>query len=84
MARAQQKKDTIKEAYLKKLGAHIAKLRKEAKLNQTELALRCDKDKQSIQRLEQGGMNPTAFYLSQIADGLDVDQKELLNFKQHN
>lgn len=82
MAKAQRKKDIVRDAYLKKLGGHIAKLRKEAGLNQSELALQCDKDKQSIQRLEQGRMNPTAFYLSQIADGLAVDQKELLNFKR--
>lgn len=76
MAIAQSKK----EAYLKKLGAHITKLRVNAGLNQKELGLRCDKDKQSIQRLEKGRMNPSAFYLSEIAEALEVEQKVLLDF----
>lgn len=71
-----------KENYLKKLGAHIAKLRQKQALSQAELGFRCDKDKQSIQRLEKGRMNPTAYYLSEIAEGLDIDPKELLNFKK--
>ncbi|XVJ66906.1 MAG: helix-turn-helix transcriptional regulator [Lacibacter sp.] len=78
MAVAQPKK----QAFLIKLGAHIAKLREREGITQTELGFRCDKDKQSIQRLEKGRMNPSAYYLSEIAEGLGIDQKELLNFKK--
>jgi transcriptional regulator with XRE-family HTH domain len=77
MAKAVSKK----EVFTKKLGRHIAKLRREAGLNQSELASLCDKDRQSIQRLESGGMNPTAFYLSEIAIALNVPLKELLDFE---
>lgn len=77
MAKAVSKKDL----FTKKLGKHIAKLRREAGLNQSELASLCDKDRQSIQRLESGGMNPTAYYLTEIAIALKVPVKELLNFE---
>jgi len=69
-----------KEKFLKKLGANVARLRKEEGLSQTELALRCEKDKQSLNRLEKGRINPSAFYLQQIAAELKVPVKELLNF----
>lgn len=69
-----------KDLYLKKLGAHIATLREKAGLSQTELALRCDKDKQSLNRLEKGRINPSAFYLSEIARELKIPAKDLLDF----
>lgn len=71
----------IKEAFLKKLGRNIARLREEAGLSQTELALRCDKDRQSLNRLEKGRINPSVFYLSQIADELKTHVKNLLDFE---
>jgi len=71
---------TTKEVFLKKLGKNIARLREEAGLSQTELALRCDKDRQSLNRLEKGRINPSAFYLSEIAVELKVPVKELFDF----
>lgn len=70
-----------KEAYLKKLGKHIAQIREKAGLSQSELALRCDKDRQSINRLEKGRMNPTAYYLSELAAELNIPVKDLLDFE---
>ena len=70
-----------KEAFLKKLGKHIAQVRQQVGLSQSELALRCDKDRQSINRLEKGRMNPTAYYLSQLASELDIPVKEMLDFE---
>jgi len=49
-------------------------------LSQTELALRSDKDRQSLNRLEKGRINPSAYYLKEIADELNVSVKELLEF----
>jgi Predicted transcriptional regulators len=69
-----------KEVFLKKLGKNITRLREKAGLSQTELALRCDKDRQSLNRLEKGKINPTAFYLSQIALELNTPLKTLLDF----
>jgi putative transcriptional regulator len=70
-----------KETFLKKLGKNIARLREEAGLSQTELALRCDKDRQSLNRLEKGRINPSIFYLLQISAELKISLKELLDFE---
>lgn len=69
-----------KEMLLKKVGKNVARLREKAGLNQSELALRCDKDKQSLNRLEKGRINPSVFYLHQIASELNLSLKELLDF----
>jgi putative transcriptional regulator len=70
-----------KDVFLKKLGKNIARLREKAGLSQTELALRCDKDRQSLNRLEKGRINASAYYLSEIAAELQVPVKELLDFE---
>ncbi|MEK7585790.1 MAG: helix-turn-helix transcriptional regulator [Patescibacteria group bacterium] len=70
-----------KDVFLKKLGKNIARLREKAGLSQTDLALRCDKDKQSLNRLEKGRINPSAFYLSEIAAELRIPLKELFDFE---
>lgn len=70
-----------KETFLKKVGKHIALLREKRGLSQTELALRCDKDKQSLNRLEKGKINPSIFYLKEIADELGISLKELLDIQ---
>jgi transcriptional regulator with XRE-family HTH domain len=69
-----------KEIFLKKLGNNIARLREKAGLSQTELALRCDKDRQSLNRIEKGRTNPTAYLLLQIASELKIPAKDLLDF----
>ena len=69
-----------KDQYLKKLGEHIAKLREDAGLSQAELALRCDKDRQSLNRLEKGHINPSVFYLKELAQELKLPVKNLLDF----
>jgi len=70
-----------KETFLKKVGKHIALLREKKGLSQTELALRCDKDKQSLNRLEKGKINPSIYYLKEIAEELGVSLKELLDIQ---
>lgn len=70
-----------KDTFLKKLGKNIAGLREKAGLSQTDLALRCDKDKQSLNRLEKGRINPSAYYLSEIATELNVPLWKLLDFE---
>ena len=47
-----------KKAFLKKLAARIIYLREKQGVSQAELAEKCDKDKQSINRLEKGSVNP--------------------------
>lgn len=69
-----------KKEFLLKLGQNIKKLRKEKGINQSELARLCDKDRQAIERIENGKVNPTAYILYQIAKGLNVDLKTLMDF----
>ncbi len=64
-----------------KLGKQVVKIRKEKGWSQAELARNCDKDKQSIIRLEQGHINASSFYLFQIAEGLGIKMKDLVDFK---
>ena len=70
-----------KEVFLKKLGKNITRLREKIGLSQAGLALRCDKDKQSLNRLEKGRINPSAYYLSEIAAELKVPLNELFDFE---
>jgi putative transcriptional regulator len=68
-----------KAVMLKKLGTRIRKIRMDKGLSQSQLANEVDKDQQSIQRLEAGKINPSYFYLCEIADGLGVNIKEFLS-----
>lgn len=61
-----------KEQLLKKLGKRIQEIRKEKGITQVELANSIGKDQQSIQRLEAGGVNPSFYYLVEVAKGLDI------------
>ena len=70
-----------KEQYLKELGKQIVKLRKERNMSQSELANRCGKDPQSLERVENGKSNPTSYYLYEIAQGLKVSVKDFFDFK---
>jgi transcriptional regulator with XRE-family HTH domain len=69
------------ENFQKKLGKHIAVLRKAAGLTQTELALRIDKDRQWMNYIEKGNGNPTVKTLFLIAIELNLPLKELLDFE---
>ena len=70
-----------KDDLLKELGKRIVQIRKEKNLTQTDLAARVKKDQQSIQRLEKGNVNPSFYYLYEIADGLEISINDLINFK---
>ena len=72
--------DKSKQIFLKKLGERIAALREEKGFNQSQLAAECDKDRQSINRLEKGNINPSAYYLMQIAKALNVSISQLFEF----
>lgn len=69
-----------KEELQKQIGTRIRRLREERDLTQWDLASAIGKDQQSIQRLEAGRINPSLFYLHQIARGLSLELKDLLNF----
>ena len=70
----------FKKTLLLKLGRQIKLLREQKGLSQTELANTINKDQQSIQRLESGNINPSFYYLYEVAIGLQVSINELLDF----
>jgi transcriptional regulator with XRE-family HTH domain len=67
-----------KEVLLKNLGTRIRELRSEKGISQAQLAHSIGKDQQSIQRLEAGNINPSYFYLCEIAQGLNIKLEELI------
>lgn len=67
-----------KEILLKKLGERIREIRKDKGMSQEQLAHIIGKDQQSIQRLESGNINPSFYYLNQIAEGLAVNLRDIL------
>jgi len=66
-----------KEVLLKKLGERIRDIRKDKGITQVQLAHSIGKDQQSIQRLEAGNINPSYYYLHEIAEGLKVSLEDL-------
>lgn len=70
-----EKKDVI----LEKLGNRIREARKNKGITQKQLAYSIGKDQQSIQRLEKGNVNPSLYYLLEVAEGLDVAINQLLD-----
>jgi len=56
-----------------KIGTRIKELRSNKGWNQSDLARACEKDRQAIEKIENGKVNPTLFTLYQIANALEVD-----------
>ncbi len=60
-----------------KLGERVRIIRHNKGLSLQDVAERIDKDRQSVQKLEKGGFNPSYIYLLEICKGLEIDIKEL-------
>ena len=69
-----------KEQLKKKLGQRIVELRSQKGWTQSDLARACSKDRQAIEKLENGKVNPTIYSLLEIAKALDVPLKKLVDF----
>ncbi|QEM10188.1 helix-turn-helix domain-containing protein [Mucilaginibacter rubeus] len=67
-----------KEVLLKNLGERIRKIREQKGITQKQLAHTIGKDQQSVQRLETGRVNPSVYYLYEIAKGLEIEVEFLL------
>jgi transcriptional regulator with XRE-family HTH domain len=60
------------------IGQRIITLRVQKGWTQADLARACNKDRQAIEKLENGKVNPTVFTLYEVAGALEVDVRELL------
>ena len=69
-----------KDQLQKKIGQRIVQLRTEKGWNQSDLARACSKDRQAIEKLENGKVNPTIYTLLEIAKALQVSLSTLIEF----
>ncbi len=67
-----------KKEMLKQLGARVREIRTAKGLTQTELAHKIGKDHPSINKLENGKVNPSLIFLIEVAAGLEVNVAEFL------
>ena len=61
-----------------KIGNRIIEVRTQKGWSQSDLARACDKDRQSIEKIENGKVNPTIFTLYEISEALSVKLTELV------
>lgn len=73
--------DKEKQAYLKKLGRNIKKVRESRGYSQDRLYLEGDIPRSSIFRIEGGHVDPQAWTLKRIADTIGVPVKKLFDFE---
>ena len=64
---------------LKKFGAHLKEIRQSKGLSVRELASQCDVDFSKISKMENNNGNITLTTLFELAEGLGVHPKELLD-----
>ncbi len=65
----------------KKIGQRIIDLRTKKGWTQSDLARACGKDRQAIEKLENGKVNPTLYTLYEIARVLEVSLTSLVDLK---
>lgn len=68
-----------KEQLQKKIGERIIKLRTQKGLSQSDLARACNKDRQAIEKIENGRVNPTLYTLLEISEALKIPLSDLVN-----
>ena len=69
-----------KEELKKNIGRRIVELRSDKGWSQSDLARACNKDRQAIEKLENGKVNPTIYSLLEVAIALEVELKTLVSF----
>lgn len=70
-----------KAVFLKLLGENIVRLRLAKGWSQTELANACNKDRQTIHKVENGQVNISVYFLLQVANALEMPVDQILVFK---
>lgn len=73
--------DISEESFIINLGVHIRQLRESKNLSQQDLADDCSIPKVQIGRIERAKINTTVRTLIKIANALEIEPKELLNFQ---
>lgn len=65
---------------LRKFGKRLSEIRIKKGLSLRELAALCDVDSSDIQKYESGTVNPTIATVADLAMGLGIHPKDLLDF----
>ncbi|WP_309847162.1 helix-turn-helix transcriptional regulator [Chryseobacterium sp. SLBN-27] len=65
----------------KEFGKRIIMLREQKGWSQSDFARACNKDRQAIEKLENGKVNPTLFTLLELANALEISLGELVDLK---
>ena len=68
---------SLKQAF----GAHLRKIRDDKGLSLRDLATKCDLDSSQISKIENAVWDIQLSTIFELAKGLGVEPKELLNFK---
>ncbi len=66
-----------KEDFLKKLGAHLKKMREQKNVSTIEMSRRLLMDSGNYTRIETGKTNPTSYTLKKFCEALDISLSEL-------
>jgi len=69
-----------KELFIINFGVHIRQLREKSNMSQQDLANDCNISKRQIGRIERGEINTTLRTIINIANALEIEPKDLLNF----
>ena len=69
-----------KDKLKKLIGKRIVELREQKGWNQSDLARACGKDRQAIEKIENGKVNPTLYSLYEIALALEISLNKLISF----
>ncbi|HCA3693523.1 TPA: helix-turn-helix transcriptional regulator [Klebsiella aerogenes] len=64
-----------------RFGAHLKKLRLQSGLSQEAFADKCGLDRTYVSGIERGVRNPTLEVLNVLAQGLEIEIKNLFEFK---
>jgi transcriptional regulator with XRE-family HTH domain len=67
--------------YLILLGKNITKFRKKRGMTSQQLGYECDMEKSNLIPIEKGRINTTALTLLKIAKALDIEVKDLFDFR---
>ncbi|WKL47633.1 helix-turn-helix transcriptional regulator [Flavobacterium pectinovorum] len=72
--------DISKELFISDFGVHIRQLREKKNMSQQDLANDCSMSKRQIGRIERGEINTSLGTIINIANALEIEPKDLLNF----
>ncbi len=68
------------ETFLENIGIKIKILRTKQKLSQEDLGLSANVERSYLGKIERGRQNPSLLIIKHIAEALNVEIQELLNF----